>query len=152
MRTAAVFLYGTILAVRAAAGPADPRVVATLEEALPPPDRPALLVFFSPACPSCYEELFEWRRRLEAERLPVALVGVCAGPRDELVEFCRTYRLDGPVVHDARRRVHRRFGVDAPPAKVVLWRGRVLYADDPRRDPAARKEELTSCLRRFRSG
>lgn len=152
MRLRAVFLYGGLAALSAAAAAGDIRICSTLEEALPPPGRPALVVFFSPACPACYEELFELRHFIGRNGLPAALIGVAAGAREDLEEFCGKFRLDDPVVSDPRRKIHRRFGVDLLPWKLVLVDGRIVYRDAAGTDVRRRLEEVKRCLRELGSG
>ena len=128
-------------------------VRAGLDEAVPPGSGPALLVFFSTECPVCYDDLFESRYLVERGGWPVAVVGVCAGPRPDLERFLEKHAWTLPVVHDRRRALVRRFKVDAPPHKVLLAGGgaaaEAIYEDDPRLALEDRRKELERCLTRL---
>jgi hypothetical protein len=132
------------LAVRGAGSEA--RICRTLEEAVPTVGVPVLLVFFSTGCPSCYDDLFEARVLVERGGWPVSVVGVFAGPEDELRSFLEKFAWTRPVVLDRRKMLFRRHGVEAVPFKVLLVAGGAVYRDDPRTAYDARKEALRKCL------
>jgi peroxiredoxin len=139
-----VLLVAAAAALTLAADRADLRL--TLEEVLPPPDRPALLVFFDPACPSCAEDLFEMRYWAERSGLVLEIVGVAAGVRDEVAAFLEKHGYFRPVVLDRKARLRRRFKVDLLPSMIVLLGGRVVHRDDWRRTAEERREETKRCL------
>lgn len=118
----------------------------TLEEVLPPPDRPALLVFFDPACPACAEDLFEMRYWVEKSGLETEIVGVAAGVRGDVAAFLEKHGYFRPVVLDRKARLRRRFKVELVPSMLVLLDGRVVHRDDWRRSPGERREEAKRCL------
>jgi hypothetical protein len=125
------------------------RLCAGLDEAVPPGAGPALLVFFSTECSVCYDDLFEARYLVDKGRWPVAVVGVSAGPLDDLENFLEKHAWTQPVIHDRRRALFRRFRVDAPPYKVLLVEGAAAYRDDPRLPLEDRRKELARCLTRL---
>jgi thiol-disulfide isomerase/thioredoxin len=125
------------------------RICRSLEEAAPPQGRPVLLVFFSTECPSCYDDLFEARYTIEKGGWPVRVVGVYAGPEDELRSFLEKYTWTLPVVLDRRKILFRKFNVDSLPDKTLLAGGTTLYRDDPYQGPTRRMEELKACLRKM---
>ncbi len=137
-----------------AAGPAfcrpvTTRVVATLAEALPKPDSPVLLVFFTVDCPACFDELFEARYFLDKGRWPVEVVGVSSAPRDILEPFLEKYAWTRPVVSDRRKALFRKYRVDMVPHAVLLMGSSTLYEDDPYADRARRREDLKKCLEKL---
>jgi hypothetical protein len=142
----AAALAAAVLA--AAAGPAEVRICAGLDEAAPPGAGPALLVFFSTDCSVCYDDLFEARYLVDKGRWPVAVVGVSAGPREELTTFLEKHAWTLPVVLDRRRALAKRFRVDALPFKALLVGSETLYRDDPYLGLEARRKELKRCLTR----
>jgi len=128
-------------------------VCAGLDEAAPPGTGPVLLVFFSTDCLVCYDDLFESRYLVDKGGWPVSVVGVAAGPREDLVRFLEKHAWRLPVVHDRGKMLFRRFKVDAPPHKVLLAGGgavdRAVYQDDPRIAVEDRRKELERCLTRL---
>ena len=156
----AVFLIGVLgsilfPAVRPAAGEgvsapaaekARIKIVRTLEEALPGPGWPVVLVFFSASCPVCWDDLFEMKTMVEENNFPVKLVGVSADRPEDLETFLRKYSFSDPVVSDRRREIHRRFQVQAAPFKLLLRDNNVLYRDDILQNPKTQRERLKRCL------
>jgi hypothetical protein len=128
---------------------AEVRICASLEEAVPAGAGPVLLVFFSTACPLCYDELFESRYLVDKGDWPVAVVGVFSGPREELRTFLEKYAWTLPVVLDRRKVLSKKYKADAVPFKALLLGMEVVYRDDPYRDPEGRREELKRCLTRL---
>ena len=133
-----------LLAARAV--PAEVRICRSLEEAVPAGRGPVLLVFFSTGCPSCYDDLFEARHVVERGGWPVAVIGVYAGPEDELRSFLEKYAWTRPVVLDRRKTLFREHRVEAVPFKVLLVAGRTAYRDDPRAVYGDRMEVLRKWL------
>lgn len=125
---------------------ASQRIFFSLEEAVPAPARPILLVFFSPDCHVCWEELFEMRSFLQILSIPIDIVGISADPREELEAFLAKYGFSGPVVCDRARRLYRRFGVKLEPYRVILKGNEVVYADDYDIDFFLRRERVKQCL------
>jgi len=140
----AAALAAAILAT--AAGPAEVRICAGLDEAAPPGAGPVLLVFFSTDCSVCYDDLFEARYLVDKGPWPVAVVGVAAGPREELARFLEKHAWTLPVVLDRRKALARRFRVDAVPFKALLLGAETIYRDDPRIGLEERRKELKRCL------
>jgi hypothetical protein len=130
------------------AGPAEVRICAGLDEAAPPGTGPVLLVFFSTDCSVCYDDLFEARYLVDKGRWPVAVVGVAAGPREELGRFLEKHAWTLPVVLDRRKALARRFRVDAVPFKALLLGSETIYRDDPYIGLEDRRKELKRCLTR----
>ena len=135
-------------ALAASAGPAEVRICAGLDEAAPPGTGPVLLVFFSTDCSVCYDDLFEARYLVDKGRWPVAVVGVSAGPREELARFLEKHAWTLPVVLDRRKALARRFRVDAVPFKTLLLGSETIYRDDPYIGLEDRRKELKRCLTR----
>ena len=126
------------------AGPPD--ILTSLEAALPPTGSPALLVFFSVGCPSCFDDLLEMAMFVDRERLPVRVIGISSDSASDLEEFAAKYSLKGPVVRDGRGRLRRRFKADIVPYKIVLAEDRVFYRDDSRLQPGERLRRIKKCL------
>jgi len=146
MRSPRVWLYW--LAVSALAGQALTGGVSlhlSLDEVLPR-DGPALVVFFSTTCGSCYEELFEMRYFIEAHGLPVEVIGVSGGPREDVAAFLAKFDYHRPVVLDAKGRLRRAFHVDSVPLSLVIRGGRVVCRPDVYQEPHRRREEMKRCL------
>ncbi|MDH4195950.1 MAG: TlpA family protein disulfide reductase [Candidatus Aminicenantes bacterium] len=136
------------LAVAALAGPAssgDVSLHLSLDEVLPR-DKPALLVFFSTTCGSCFDELFEMRYFVEAHGLPIEVIGVTGGPREEVAAFLDKYAYHRPVVLDGKARIRRALRVDAVPLSLVIRGGRVVCRADVYQEPQRRREEIKRCL------
>jgi hypothetical protein len=149
-RTALLGLLLAAAALSAAPGHRSRvRICGTLEEAVPAPQRPVLLVFFSIDCPVCYDDLFEARYLIDRGGWPVAVVGVFSGLRDDLRSFLEKYAWTLPVVLDRKRILFKRFKVDAVPYKALLAGGDAVYRDDPYKDCGGRREELQKCLRQM---
>ena len=130
------------------AGPAEVRICAGLDEAAPPGAGPVLLVFFSTDCSVCTDDLFEARYLVDKGRWPVAVIGVAAGPREELARFLEKHAWTLPVVLDRRKALARRFRVDAVPFKALLLGSETIYRDDPYIGLEDRRKELKRCLTR----
>jgi len=145
----AVLLAGCLLSLASATGAQEKetvRIFQSLEEAVPGPGRPLLLVFFSLGCHVCWEELFEMRYFLEKNSIPVDLVGICREQEGELGPFLSKYKFSYPVVSDREKTLFRRFQVRLEPFCVILEKGVVLYEDDRNRDLFARRDEVKRCL------
>jgi len=151
-----VFIFGGLAVLfapewkQAAAGVAfektQAKLLRTLEEALPGPGRPVLLVFFSTSCRVCWDDLFETKAMIEENDFPVKLVGVSLDRPDDLEDFLKKYSFPYSVVSDRRRQVHRRFQVRAAPFKLLLLDETVLYRDDLRQNLKTQRERLRRCL------
>jgi len=122
------------------------KIFSSLEEAIPCPERPLLLVFFSLGCHPCWDELFEMRYFLEKNSIPVDLVGISREPEEELRPFLGKYAFFYPVVSDRRKTLFRKFKVRLEPFCVILDQGSVLYEDDTNQDLFARRDEVKRCL------
>ena len=122
------------------------KVFSSLEEAIPCPERPLLLVFFSLECHPCWDELFEMKYFLEKNGIPVDLVGISKEPEEELRTFLTKYAFSYPVVSDRGKMLFRRFKVRLEPFCVILNRGTVLYQDDTNQDFFIRRDEVKRCL------
>ncbi len=108
----------------------------------------ALLVFFSTECPVCYDGLFESRLLVEKGGWPVRVVGVASGPADDLRSFLEKFGWTLPVVHDRRKSLARRFGVDVVPDWVLVVGGEPVCRNDQRAGPVRGMEGLAACLRK----
>jgi hypothetical protein len=145
---AAVAVAFAASSAASSAGPAEIRICAGLDEAAPPGAGPALLVFFSTDCSVCTDDLFEARYLVDKGRWPVAVIGVAAGPREELARFLEKHAWTLPVVLDRRKALARRFRVDAVPFKALLLGSETIYRDDPYIGLEDRRKELKRCLTR----
>lgn len=119
----------------------------SLGEAVPEPEAPVLLVFFSLDCHVCWDDLFEMRYFIERNRIPVTLVGVTKDSPVAVDAFLRKYSFFHPVVCDQRKELYRRFKVSLEPYKVIFDNGRVLYQDDDYAEFSERLEKAKECLR-----
>ena len=90
-----------------------------------------VLVFFSPDCYSCFDDLFEMKHLLDENGWPASVVGIASGLRGDLEFFIDKYDWSLPIVWDRKRRIFRRFGVGSAPFKMLLIDGDVIYQDDP---------------------
>lgn len=122
------------------------KIVGTLSEAVPRPERPLLLLFFSLNCHVCWEELFEMRHFIENSHIRVDLVGISCDPVEELRPFLKKYAFFYPVVSDRARVLYRRFRVRLEPFRVILDGERILYLDDMTVDFYARRDQAKRCL------
>jgi hypothetical protein len=122
------------------------RIFGALSEAVPRPEQPLLLVFFSLDCPVCWGELFEMRHFIEENDIPVDLIGISSEPEDELRPFLGKYAFFHPVVSDRARALYRRFRVRLEPFLVVLEGDSVLYLDDTSEDFSVRGDKVKRCL------
>lgn len=127
-----------------------PRIVSSLNEAVPDPQRAMVLVFFSIECPACWEELFEVRWLVSNYSIPIDLVGVTRDRREELEPFLGKFGFQEPVVSDRQRELYRRFRVAGEPFVVILADGAVLYRDHPADGPEERREKTKKCLLEIR--
>jgi hypothetical protein len=135
------------------AGPGDGRPVQdSLEEALPADGRPALLVFFSTGCPTCFDDLLEMAVFVRRNGLDLAVVGVSGDPEADIEAFVEKYSVRYPVVRDGRARIRRRFKVDLLPYKIVLAGGKVVYRDDDRLPMGERSRRAQRCLIELTAG
>lgn len=144
--SAACGLAGGRRGVAARGARAEVRIFRSLDEAVPVPGTPVLLVFFSTGCPSCYDDLFEARLLVERGGWPVCVTGVYSGPEEELRSFLEKYAWTRPAVLDRRKALFRKHRVEAVPFKVLLIEGRAAYRDDPRTAYGERMEALKKCL------
>ena len=126
----------------------DARICATLSEVSSSGAGPFLLVFFSTACPSCYDELFEARLAVENAGWPLTVVGICSDPLDELKHFLAKYAWTLPVVHDRRKLLFKKFRVETVPYKAVLIGGETVFRDDPYLEYGRRWEDFRSWLKK----
>jgi peroxiredoxin len=122
------------------------KIYGSLEEAVPRPERPLLLVFFSLDCRFCWDELFEMRHFLDNNSIPVDLVGISHDPEADLRPFLGKFAFTHPVVSDRGKTLYRRFGVRLEPFRVILDRGAVLYLDDSSLDFFIRRDKVKRCL------
>jgi peroxiredoxin len=122
------------------------KIFGSLEEAMPRPERPVLLVFFSLECHRCWDELFEMRYFLEKNDIPVDIVGIAREPEEELRPFLAKYAFSYPVVSDRRKALFKTFQVRLEPFCVILNRGSVLYEDNTGLDFFVRRDEVKRCL------
>lgn len=134
-----------------AAGDGRP-VQDSLEEALPADRRPALLVFFSTGCPTCFDDLLEMAVFVRRSGLDLAVVGVSGDPEADIEAFVEKYSIRYPVVRDGRARIRRRFKVDLLPYKIVLAGGKVVYRDDDRLPMGERSRRAQRCLIEITAG
>jgi peroxiredoxin len=134
---------------RASPSAMEPRIVSSLAEALPSSSAPAILVFFSTECSSCYDELFQARLLVEREDWSVAVIGVCRGRLDDLETFLRKFAWRRPVVHDRKKGLFRRFNVAGVPTTIVVAGGEALCRDDVPGEFSRRAEKVEACLRRI---
>lgn len=125
------------------------RICARLEEAAPPGTGPVLLVFFSTGCSVCFDDLFEARYLVEKRGWPVTVVGVSAGPREELREFLEKHAWTLPVVLDNRRALFKRFDAGPVPFKALLFGQGTAYEDDRYLGLEERRKEMERCLTRL---
>jgi peroxiredoxin len=144
-----VFLLGVLMSLACAeivTREETVKIYSSLEEAVPRPARPLLLVFFSLDCHLCWDELFEMRHFLEKNSIPVDLVGISRDPEEELRPFLSKFAFFHPVVSDRGRALYRRFEVRLEPFRVILDRGSVLYQDDSALDFFVRRDKVKRCL------
>src|SRR4030042_248386 len=144
-----VLLFGSLMCSQGAAmlmKEETVRIFRSLEEAVPRPVRPLLLVFFSLGCHPCWDELFEMRHFLEKNSIPGDLVGISREPEEELRPFLGKYAFFYPVVSDRRKKLFRKFKVRLEPFCVILDQGSVLYEDDTSQDFFVRRDEVKRCL------
>jgi hypothetical protein len=135
-----------------AASPGDAgRIFAAFEDVPLRPGLPVVLVFFSTACPACWDDLFAVRLLIEECGFDCELVGVTRDPEPEVRAFLDKYGFAGFVVRDARKRLFRAHGIELEPAAVALEAGRVVYKDDPYLEYPKRRKELRTWMMR-RSG
>lgn len=123
-----------------------PKICYALEQALPSPLKPALLVFFSTECSSCWDDLLEMRYFVDKNGLDVQLVGIAAEPEQDVLRFAEKHAFFHPVVIDKKKRIHRSFHVGLIPYKVILIGNRVRYRDDYDKGFSDRRKEAQSCL------
>jgi peroxiredoxin len=127
----------------------NPEVYSSLSEIPAEKKSLTLLVFFSVACPSCWEDLVELVYFVEKNGLSVQVVGVTSSPEEELEEFMIKYSIGCPVVRDARRALYREHGIDCEPWNVILKDGAVVQKDNPYQDYQSRRKEVERCLLRL---
>lgn len=120
----------------------------SLEEVPLRPGLPVVLVFFSTACPACWDDLFEVRSMIEENGLELELIGVTKDPERSIRAFLDKYGFPGPIIRDERKRLYRDYRVEIEPAAVVIEHGRVTYKDDAYRDYPSRREELKKWMMR----
>lgn len=127
-------------------GEGVPRIFASLEEALPRPGSPVLLVFFSTDCVVCWEDLFEMKYFIEENHLPIQLIGVTRDPLKDVESFLKKYSFSSPVVCDRKRELYRRFRVSLEPFRVVIRDGEIEFRDDDLQEFQKRKERIKKWL------
>jgi len=123
------------------------KIFHSLEEAVPQPARPLLLIFFSLDCHVCWEELFEMRHFLKKCSIPVDLVGICREPEEELRPFLSKFAFFDPVVSDRKKALFRKFRVRLEPFRVILAPDlSILYEDDTLKEFYLRRDEVKRWL------
>jgi len=90
-----------------------------------------LLVFFSTDCSVCYDDLFEARYLVDKGRWPVGVVGVSAGPREELARFLEKHAWTLRSSSTGGRR-SRSGSAWTPSVQALLLGAETIYRDDPR--------------------
>ena len=128
------------------AGAEGPVVVSSLEEALPHDGAPALLVFFSASCSSCFDDLLEMIYFVKKNGLSVRVVGISGDTKADLEAFMGKHSVGCFVVRDDRGRLRRRFGVDLVPYKIVLRGDSVVYRDNDYLEFSERRRRAGQCL------
>jgi thiol-disulfide isomerase/thioredoxin len=135
------------------AGPGDGRPApGSLDKALPADGRPALVVFFSTGCPTCFDDLLEMARFVRRNKLELPIVGVCGDSESDIEEFVEKYSVHGAIVRDERGRIRRKFKVDLLPYKIVLAGEKVLYRDDYYLPLGERSRRAQRCLIELTAG
>lgn len=142
VRWAALLALGCI-----GAGPGDgPPAPGSLDEALPADGRPALVVFFSTGCPTCFDDLLEMAAFIRRNKMRMPIIGVCGDPASDIDAFVEKYAVHDPIVRDSRGRIRRRLKVDLLPYKIVMAGGKELYRDDYFLPLAERSRRAQKCL------
>lgn len=83
---------------------------------------------------------------VEARGLPIEVIGVTGGPREEAAAFLDKFSYQRPVVLDGKARIRRAFRVDVVPLSLVVRGGRVVCRGDVYQEPQRRREEIKRCL------
>ncbi len=122
------------------------QVFFSLEEAVSGSGEPQLLVFFSLACPVCWEELFEMKEFIEKFSIPVGIVGISRESPDELRAFAARYSFPYPIVYDEHKKLYRRFKVKLEPYRILLEKEQILYQDDLDENFQQRRDRIKRCL------
>jgi thiol-disulfide isomerase/thioredoxin len=128
------------------AGAEGPVVMSSLEEALPHDGTPALLVFFSTSCPSCFDDLLEMICFVKKKELSVRIIGISGDAKADLEAFMGKHSVGCSVVRDDRGRLRRRFGVDLVPYKIILSGDSVVYRDNDYLESDERRRRAGRCL------
>ena len=128
------------------AGAEGPVVMSSLEEALPHDGTPALLVFFSASCPSCFDDLLEMIYFVKKKELSVRIIGISGDTKADLEAFMGKHSVGCSVVRDDRGRLRRRFGVDLVPYKIILLGDSVVYRDNDYLESDERRRRAGRCL------
>ena len=128
------------------AGAEGPVVMSSLEEALPHDGTPALLVFFSASCPSCFDDLLEMIYFVKKKELSVRIIGISGDTKADLEAFMGKHSVGCSVVRDDRGRLRRRFGVDLVPYKIILSGDSVVYRDNDYLESDERRRRAGRCL------
>jgi len=128
------------------AGAEGPVVMSSLEEALPHDGTPALLVFFSASCPSCFDDLLEMIYFVKKKELSVRIIGISGETKADLEAFMGKHSIGCSVVRDDRGRLRRRFGVDLVPYKIILLGDSVVYRDNDYLESDERRRRAGRCL------
>ena len=144
----AAAVFGLLTLAAGKGGEQDPAgIFEGLDDVLSRRSGVTVLVFFSPDCYSCFDDLFEMKHFLDKNAWPASVVGIASGLRGDLELFIEKYDWTLPVVWDRKRRIFNRFGVRRAPFKMLLVDGDVIYQDDPYKDFAERREGIKECLR-----
>ncbi|MBE0461354.1 MAG: redoxin domain-containing protein [Candidatus Aminicenantes bacterium] len=122
------------------------KIFNSLKEAVPEPEVPVMLVFFSIDCHVCWEDLFEMKFFVEKNRLPVIVVGITKDPEKDVVSFLMKYSFSSPVVCDRKKELFRKFKVSLEPFIIIVLNGEILYKDDYYLEFAERKEKIKKWL------
>lgn len=92
-------------------------------------DRPVIITFWGPFCPSCKRQLPDLQALHEARPGGALVVTVAQGDRADIEAVARRMRLTLPVLLDERGVVHQQFNVFTIPYSVVLAPGLTVKTD-----------------------
>jgi peroxiredoxin len=92
-------------------------------------DRPVVITFWGPFCPSCKRQLPDLQALHEARSDDALVVTVAQGDRADVEAVARRMKLTLPVLLDERGVVHHQFNVFTIPYNVVLAPGLTVKTD-----------------------